>query len=665
MKIKMRTWAVALNVVLASLMLAACGSSEEPLVQGKEDPLVQGKFVDGPVAGLAYSTSTGINGATDVNGTFNYRGGTSVDMVSFKLGSITLGTSAGASLLTPLDLVTGAAVTDARVLNRLQLLQTLDSDKDVDDGIVVDPIMVTKLNDTIKPDETDGTKFEAALKTALGNTPVNRNLAQESFESSLAALGRSVTTIKEAISGGSVTVSKHRVNVPTNMFVPYEGSSVDLKASFPKGFPLAVGSAMTLKSVNIDGSIDFYVLTDRGSNADGPNIMVGTNTYGTKVFPAPSFVPTFGVMRLANGVATMQSITPIINEKGAKLSGLPLPIGTPGSSAEVALSESLQALNGDPLGLDPEGIVFDKANGKLYISDEYGPFIVKVDADTGKIEERFAPAMVGSSASKPVLPAALNLRRANRGMEGLAMDAAGELHGIIQSPLDAKVTLDDGTSMSVSKTSLFVRWLVLNPFTGITKTYAYPMSKTDWSKSDTGQAKMGDIAFVSPGKFLIIEQGLNASDVLVNKIMLVEIPSDATDINALDAKLEASSSTAKSVQGVDWTKVVPLKRTVLLQLNEAGWMAEKAEGLTVVNGDTIALINDNDFGVTPALFDAKGVAISADVTACLTENGKLVNNGNKVCPASAVRVAPGSDTERPTRLYTFKFPKAIASYSLK
>jgi hypothetical protein len=42
-----------------------------------------------------------------------------------------------------------------------------------------------------------------------------------------------------------------------------------------------------------------------------------------------------------------------------------------------------------------------------------------------------------------------------------------------------------------------------------------------------------------------------------------------------------------------------------------------------------------------------------------------VNNGTKVCPAAAVRVAPGSTTERPTRLYTFKFPKAIASYSVK
>lgn len=658
MKMNTRAVAIALNPVMAALMLAACGG-------GSGEPTVQGRFVDGPVAGLAYSTAAGINGTTDSNGTFSYGGGTPADKVSFKVGALALGTAAGASVITPMDLVVGATVSDARVLNRLQLLQSLDSDKDVDNGIVIDTTLAAKLNDTVKPDATDGTQFEAALKTALGTTPVVRGLARESFESSMAAMGRSVTTAKEAISGGDVVVSKHRVNVPASMNVPYEGTSAELKVAFPKGFPLAVGSAMALKSINSDGSIDFYVLTDRGSNADGPNIAVGGNTYGTKVFPAPGFAPTFGVLRLANGVATVTSITSMHNEKGGKLTGLPLPVGTPGSSAEVALNEALQALTGDPMGLDPEGIVFDKANNKLYISDEYGPFIIKVDATTGKIEDRFAPAIAGSTASKPVLPAVLNSRRANRGMEGLAMDAAGELHGLVQSPLDAKVTVDDGTSVSVSKTAMFLRWLVLNPATGATKTYAFPLNKSDWSKSDTGQAKMGDIAYVAPGKFLAIEQGVNAAGVLVNKIMLVEIPTDASDINALGAELEASSATAKSVKGADWTKVVPLKRTLLLQLNDAGWLAEKAEGLTVVNGDTIALINDNDFGVTPALFDAQGVAVSGDVTNCLTENGKLVNNGTKVCPAAAVRVAPGSTTERPTRLYTFKFPKAIASYSVK
>ncbi|NDA69896.1 MAG: hypothetical protein EBX63_02880, partial [Betaproteobacteria bacterium] len=200
---------------MAGLLIASCGNSEEPTLQGK--------FANGPVAGLSYSTSAGINGTTDISGAFNYRD-SSGETVSFKIGSVSLGSAKGAAFITPLDLVSGAAVTDARVLNRVQLLQTLDSDKDIDNGISIDQALAAKLNDSIKPDETDGTKFETALKSALGVTPVNRALARESFESGLSGLGRSATTIKEAITGGSVTVNKHRVYVPTSMFVPYEGT---------------------------------------------------------------------------------------------------------------------------------------------------------------------------------------------------------------------------------------------------------------------------------------------------------------------------------------------------------------------------------------------------------------------------------------------------------
>jgi para-nitrobenzyl esterase len=145
---------------------------------------MQGKFANGPVVGLSYSTAAGLNGTTDISGAFSYRESSS-ETVTFKVGSVSLGSAVGAAYITPLDLVAGAAVTDARVLNRVQLLQTLDNDKDIDNGIVIDQALAAKLNDSVKPDEIDGTKFEAALKSALAATPVNRALARESFESSL------------------------------------------------------------------------------------------------------------------------------------------------------------------------------------------------------------------------------------------------------------------------------------------------------------------------------------------------------------------------------------------------------------------------------------------------------------------------------------------------
>jgi hypothetical protein len=68
----------------------------------------------------------------------------------------------------------------------------------------------------------------------------------------------------------------------------------------------------------------------------------------------------------------------------------------------------------------------------LWVSDEYGPFIVKIDPATGIILKKYKPG-TGSAD----LPAILAKRRANRGMEGLSIDvASGKLHGFLQSPLN-------------------------------------------------------------------------------------------------------------------------------------------------------------------------------------------------------------------------------------
>ncbi|NCV40146.1 MAG: hypothetical protein EBW11_06230 [Betaproteobacteria bacterium] len=52
MKIRIRSLALVINPVMAGLLIASCGNSEEPTLQGK--------FANGPVAGLSYSTSAGI-----------------------------------------------------------------------------------------------------------------------------------------------------------------------------------------------------------------------------------------------------------------------------------------------------------------------------------------------------------------------------------------------------------------------------------------------------------------------------------------------------------------------------------------------------------------------------------------------------------------------------
>jgi hypothetical protein len=41
-----------------------------------------------------------------------------------------------------------------------------------------------------------------------------------------------------------------------------------------------------------------------------------------------------------------------------------------------------------------------------------------------------------------------------------------------------------------------------------------------------------------------------------------------------------------------------IAKNKLFNLRDYGWDLEKMEGITVVSNDTIAVINDNDFGVT-------------------------------------------------------------------
>lgn len=118
------------SLMVLALPLAGClgggGSSDD-------DDVRSGTFVDSPVAGLNYQGSQTGASTTSDSGTFNYRSG---ETLTFAIGDLVLGSAAGAEMLTPLDMVSGAAgADDQRVLNQLILLQSLDADGNLNNGI--------------------------------------------------------------------------------------------------------------------------------------------------------------------------------------------------------------------------------------------------------------------------------------------------------------------------------------------------------------------------------------------------------------------------------------------------------------------------------------------------------------------------------------------------
>jgi hypothetical protein len=458
-----------------------------------------------------------------------------------------------------------------------------------------------------------------------------------------------------------VAVTRHVIAVPLAFNVPYEGANPHVRQAFPDGFSPSYGSGLAFKGVDADGDLTFYCLTDRGPNGDGPMLPALAGSTDSKIFPAPGFAPSIGIVHVGVHGAALASSLPIRISAGLTASGLPLPAGTLGSSAEIPLHDTLifDAAGKAVFhagGIDSEALAFDRRRGVLWVTDEYGPLLMKIAPETGLLLARYAP---GSG-----LPAILAKRRANRGMEGMAYDSATDtIHAFLQSPLS------DGPDQAIERFAGFLRWVEFDPASASTlRMMAYPLAASDFAHGRTGNAKLGDVVALGSGKFIVIEQGEGADGNIFNKLMLIDA-SAATDIAAAafnpdTSDLERSSMQGVAVNGADWSRVTPLRKTELLSLNAIGWLAEKAEGLALVDDHTLAMTNDNDFGMKTRVFDAAGnERENLDVT------GFTVDAAGKIVAGSAatdsVRVARGADRERPLSLWLLRFDRPLADYGLR
>lgn len=115
---------------LALAVLAGCFSGSG---SSSGDGVLQGTFVDSPVTGLTYSLGNEQR-RTDEDGRFSYHDG---DQLSFSVGGLVLGSATGADLLTPVDLVPDGSLQSPAVLNISRLLQSLDQDGNLLNGIQI------------------------------------------------------------------------------------------------------------------------------------------------------------------------------------------------------------------------------------------------------------------------------------------------------------------------------------------------------------------------------------------------------------------------------------------------------------------------------------------------------------------------------------------------
>lgn len=205
-------------VLLFAAFAAACGADDD-LAPPSPSPST-GRYGELPVAGLDVDTASTGAARTDATGGFRHAPG---ETVRFSIGSLALGSAKGAPSLTTLDITPGAAAaTDRQVVNRLVLLQTLDADGDLNNGI--------QITDTIRSGVSTraaGVNFDqdaAAFRTSLG--PLLAALEAGGAFTDLDPRARTARTAVAALEQfARATRTRHVVNTAAGALRGYEADA--------------------------------------------------------------------------------------------------------------------------------------------------------------------------------------------------------------------------------------------------------------------------------------------------------------------------------------------------------------------------------------------------------------------------------------------------------
>lgn len=237
--------------------------------------------------------------------------------------------------------------------------------------------------------------------------------------------------------------------------------------------------------------------------------------------------------------------------------------------------------------LDPEGIRID-SNQKIWISDEYGPYLMQFDREGNFVQELPVPNNLlikyPSPSSSEEDARNQTGRRSNRGMEGIALTPSGRfLVGIMQSPL-----LQDSYPSDKEKPIGFnARIICFDLEDGTTSQHVY--------RQERDKNKMHEILAIDEHRFLVIEQdGKPGAESKMKSIFQINMKK-ATDVSDV-----ASLADKKLPKGIK-----PVKKKLFLDLLDdrfglASTMPEKVEGLcfgpTLPDGrKTLIVVTDNDF----------------------------------------------------------------------
>ena len=269
-------------VVGLAMVLNSCGSGDgggegAPPAAG---PLA-GVFIDSPVQGLGYLTSSGLSGTTNANGQFNYNAG---DTVTFTLFGRTICTNIPtAPVITGLSCFGATSLTDARVVNLSQLLLTLGGIPTGQNPIQLPATPPANFPATI---DFSAPGFDTSFP---GLTLVSEGTATSHLQAQFSTV--SVTLTGSAPNSGTVTSNPSGINCGATCSAVFtNGTAITLTATGTGFAGWSGGTGSATGCNNTTGPCSFT--------------LTGSSTI-TATFNAPP-PPTLGIASAGTGVGVVE-----------------------------------------------------------------------------------------------------------------------------------------------------------------------------------------------------------------------------------------------------------------------------------------------------------------------------------------------------------------------
>jgi hypothetical protein len=314
---------------------------------------------------------------------------------------------------------------------------------------------------------------------------------------------------------------------------------------------------------------------------------------GGRVYPAPGYAPSiYRLMLLDDGTFRVTDVITMKDRDGRPLNGMPNPLKV--ATTETPLDGSGKRLQQDVHGIDAEGIV-RLGDGTFWIGDENGPSMAHFSAD-GRMIARHVPRgteadyagaryeVVGS------LPAILARRQANRGIESMAVSPDERfLYVIMQNPL---ANPNAAAYRQARNTRLFK---IERASMKVAGEYIYtlddPKGFSRDPSSNQSDPRISELMAVGLDRLIVLER-----TELTTKLYEIAL-AGATDIAGSKWDEAATQPTIEQSDAAA-AGVTPVSKSLRFDTSAFPSILGKTEGMALLGDGSLAIINDDDFGIS-------------------------------------------------------------------